>query len=95
MNSVSSFLKSTHGRNWTTTEKADICCSYEFYEATEVQGWCFMEDNRLQTHVGDILEPIDDNLYLIRWSPDLHSEYGEFTMFGDLTQALELFFSHK
>lgn len=95
MQSVSEFLKAAKNRNWTTTEELDICDRPEFHNATEVQGWCVMEEDRLETQVGDTLEPIDDNLYIIRWAEDLHSEYGEFSMFGNLQQALDLFFNHK
>lgn len=88
-------ILSAPARNWTTSEEADICCHPQAYELNKDEGWCYMEDNCVCTYVGDKLEPISDNLYRITWMPDLHSEYGEFTVFNYLRQALDLFFNHR
>lgn len=82
-------------RDFTTTEEADICCHPDFHDAVKVKCWVFMEDSYLKTTSRDMLEAIDDNLYRITWVADLHSEYGEVTVLGSLTQALDLFFNHK
>jgi len=81
-------------RNFTTTEEADICCHPQ-YILQSAQGYMQLEEDHLSTPVGDHLTPVCDNLYLIVWASDLNSEYGEISLFGSLSQALELFFNHK
>jgi len=83
-------LLTAPARPFTTTEEADISCRPEFSDP-----YYWLEDYDLSTQLGDKLEAIGNNLYRITWMKDLHSEYGEVTVFGNLQQALDLFFNHK
>jgi hypothetical protein len=95
MQSLEEQLLTAPARNWTTSEEADICCFPGWQAASEEQGWAYMEDDHIATQVGDRLEPVGDNLYVITWKEDLQAEYGEFTACSSLRHALEIFLNHK
>ena len=92
--SITSIILNAEVREWTTTEEANILHHPDFHENDE-SGVTFLEDSYLGSQVGDRLSPISDNLYRITWADDLHTEYGEVTVFSNLRQALDLFFNHK
>ena len=93
MSGIEELFVKAPNRNFNEAELGIIRKHKDFNKAIS-DGWCFLEDDRLESQLGDKVECVL-GLYIITWADDLAEEYGDFIAFNQLRAALDLFFNHK